>query len=72
MLLLEQIRTIDKTRLQDFLGKIDYFQLQQIDNALIDTFGMNIIGYLKSLGLGGYKDERQTQRIYSDYYYEKK
>lgn len=69
LVLLEQTRVIDKSRLQNYLGKLSDFQIQKIDNALIDTFEIDIIGYLKSLGLGGKIDERQKKELYSNYYY---
>ena len=46
MILLEQLRTIDKSRLISYLGKLKDNQLQKIDNALIKTLSINIIGYL--------------------------
>lgn len=68
-MLLEQTRVIDKSRLQNYLGRLNDFQIQKIDNALVDTFEIDIIGYLKSLGLGGKIDERQKKELYSNYYY---
>ena len=71
MLLLEQIRTIDKIRIKSYLGKLQSFQLQEIDNALIKTLSINIIGYLLSLGIGDYYDEKK-EKLYSDYYFKSK
>ena len=71
MVLLEQTRVIDKSRLQNYLGRLDDYKIQQLDNALIDTFNMNIIVYLRNLGLGGEKYERQKKILYSNYYYRK-
>lgn len=68
MILLEQLRTIDKSRLISYLGKLKDNQLQKIDNALIKTLSINIIGYLFSLGIGEY-NEKKNERIYSDYYF---
>lgn len=45
MILLEQIRTIDRTRLISYLGKLQNFQLQKIDNALLKMFSINLVGY---------------------------
>ena len=70
MILLEQLRTIDKSRLISYLGKLKDNQLQKIDNALIKTLSINIIGYLFSLGIGEY-NEKKNERIYSDYYFKK-
>ena len=67
-ILLEQLRTIDKSRLISYLGKLKDNQLQKIDNALIKTLSINIIGYLFSLGIGEY-NEKKNERIYSDYYF---
>ena len=52
MILLEQIRTIDKVRIKSYLGKLQSSQLQEIDNSLIKTLSINIIGYLLSLWIG--------------------
>ena len=68
MILLEQLRTIDKSRLISYLGKLKDNQLQEIDNALIKTLSINIVGYLFSLGIGEY-NENKKERIYSDYYF---
>ena len=38
--LLEQIRTIDKQRLLDYVGKLDIEIMQQIDDALALSFGL--------------------------------
>ena len=51
-----------------YLRKLKNNQLQKIDNALIKTLSINIIGYLFSLGIGEY-NEKKNERIYSDYYF---
>lgn len=71
MILLEQIRTIDRTRLKSYLGRLQNYQLQEIDNALMKTFSINIIGYLFSLGIGEYYDKK-NEELYSDYYFKEK
>lgn len=60
MIILEQIRTIDKSRLISYMGHLKKNQIQKIDNALINTFSINIIGYLLSKGIGGqYEKENE-------------
>ncbi len=71
MILLEQIRTIDKSRLISYMGRLQNYQLQKIDNALMKTFSINIIGYLFSLGIGEYYDKK-NKKLYSDYYFKGK
>lgn len=71
MILLEQIRTIDRSRLISYLGRLQNHQLQKIDNALMKIFSINIIGYLFSLGIGDYYDKK-NEKLYSDYYLKEK
>ena len=40
VVLLEQIRTIDKHRIQRYLGKIDQAEMQKIDSALLASLGL--------------------------------
>jgi len=40
VILLEQIRTIDKTRLKERMGKLDESAMQQVDEALAVSFGL--------------------------------
>lgn len=68
IILLEQLRTIDKTRLVAYKGKVDFNTLEKINNGLIESEDIDFILYLKSLGIGGKDEERK--RIYSDYYNE--
>jgi mRNA interferase MazF len=42
VVLLEQIRTIDKKRLKEKMGKIDSGLMNRIDNAIAVSFGLNI------------------------------
>lgn len=67
MILLEQIRTIDRCRLRSYLGKLSSSQLQEIDNALIKTLSINVIGYLSSLGIGDNYNEK-NEKLYCEYY----
>lgn len=46
IVLLEQIRTVDKKRLTDYLGKFDEEMLLKIDRAIVVSFG---IKYLEGL-----------------------
>lgn len=68
LILLEQIRTIDKSRLVSYKGKVDSSTLEKINNGLIESEDLDIITYLKSSGIGGKDEERK--RIYSNYYNE--
>ena len=40
MILLEQIRTIDKRRLREHMGHLDEQQMMQVDNAIAVSFGL--------------------------------
>lgn len=41
VILLEQIRTIDKTRLREKMGHIDDILMRQVDNAISISFGLD-------------------------------
>ena len=41
MILLEQIRTIDKTRLREKMGHIDDVLMQKVNNAITISFGLD-------------------------------
>ena len=41
IVLLEQIRTIDKRRLKDRMGAIDHESMDRVDNALSISFGLS-------------------------------
>ncbi len=41
IVLLEQIRTIDKRRLKDRMGSIDHDSMDRVDNALSISFGLS-------------------------------
>lgn len=41
VILLEQIRTIDKTRLREKMGHIDDVLMQRVNNAITISFGLN-------------------------------
>ncbi len=69
IILLEQIRTIDKSRLIAYKGKINENILNQINMGLIEAEEIDIISYLKSFGIGGNNETKK--RLYSDYYSEK-
>lgn len=43
VVLLEQIRTIDKKRLKDKMGHLDDDVMQQVNNAINVSFGLNVI-----------------------------
>lgn len=40
VVLLEQIRTIDKKRLKEKMGRLDENVMQQVDDALVVSFGL--------------------------------
>lgn len=40
VVLLEQIRTIDKKRLKEKMGCLDYYSMNQVDQALSVSFGL--------------------------------
>ena len=41
IVLLEQIRTIDKRRLKEHMGRLDEAQMQRVDNAIAVSFGLH-------------------------------
>ena len=41
IVLLEQVRTIDKRRLKDKMGSLDEASMSRVDNALSISFGLN-------------------------------
>ena len=41
VVLLEQIRTIDKRRLREHMGRLDEHQMQQVDTAIAVSFGLH-------------------------------
>lgn len=40
LVLLEQVRTIDRSRLRDYIGSLTNEQLAQVDNAVAVSFGL--------------------------------
>jgi len=43
VVLLEQLRTIDKTRLGDYLGKLDKATMAKVDHAIITSLGIKVM-----------------------------
>jgi mRNA interferase MazF len=41
VILLEQIRTIDKRRLREHMGRLDDSHMQMVDTAIVVSFGLN-------------------------------
>ena len=41
IILLEQIRTIDKRRLREHMGRLDEKQMAQVDDAIAVSFGLH-------------------------------
>lgn len=46
IILLEQIRALDKTRLSSYLCKLNNEQILQVDKAIINAFEIDIASYL--------------------------
>lgn len=46
LVLLEQVRTIDKSRLCDYIGTLDETSMEKVDRAIVESFG---IKYLEGL-----------------------
>ena len=67
LVLLEQIRVIDKRRIISYLGRLNLEQIHLIDNALVDTFDFDVINYLKNKGIGE-KYEEKKKKLYCNYY----
>jgi mRNA interferase MazF len=44
VILLEQIRTIDKRRLRERMGKLDEDMMNRVDDAIAVSFGLNAAG----------------------------
>ena len=42
LVLLEQVRTIDRSRLRDYIGTLTNRQLRQVDEALAVSFGLEL------------------------------
>lgn len=42
LVLLEQVRTIDRSRLRDYIGTLTDQQLRQVDEALAASFGLEL------------------------------
>ena len=40
VVLLEQIRTLDKKRLREYMGRLDEEQMQKVDGAIAVSFGL--------------------------------
>ncbi len=47
VVLLEQIRTIDKRRLKEKMGSLDFMSMQLVNEALFVSFGLNFEGNIK-------------------------
>ena len=57
MVLLEQIRTIDRTRLREYIGRLNVSTMHEIDHAIAVSFGLN--GILRRDGAYGDRGERR-------------
>ena len=43
LVLLEQVRTIDRSRLREYIGHLNDSQMQQVNEALAVSFGLNAL-----------------------------
>ena len=69
LILLEQIRVIDKSRIISYMGSLLDYQLDNVNRALVDVFDFDIISYLKTYGIGENYVQKK-KRLYSNYYSE--
>lgn len=46
IILLEQVRTIDKSRLQDYIGTLDDQAMAKVDRAIAESFGIKYLEVL--------------------------
>lgn len=67
LILLEQIRVIDKSRIISYIGSLLDYQLDKVNRALVDVFDFDIISYLKTYGIGENYVQKK-KRLYSNYY----
>ena len=66
MVLLEQIRTIDKSRLGRFVGEMDDRQMKRIDKAIL--ISVNMLRHLLKMNLITEDEYNRIVRISSEYY----
>ena len=69
LILLEQIRVIDKSRIISYMGSLLDYQLDKVNRALVDVFDFDVISYLKTYGIGENYVQKK-KRLYSNYYSE--
>ena len=46
LVLLEQVRTIDKSRLQGYIGTLDDQAMEKVDRAIVESFGIKYLEVL--------------------------
>ncbi len=46
LVLLEQVRTIDKSRLRDYIGTLDNASMEKVDRAIVESFGIKYLEVL--------------------------
>lgn len=62
--LLEQVRTIDRTRLREYIGKLNASTMQYVDHAIAVSFGLDgILGMGGSLSLADQPVEQQQKNL---------
>lgn len=49
IILLEQVRVIDKQRLDNYIGTLQQYQIDEVDKALITSFDIDVIRYLANI-----------------------
>ena len=67
MILLEQIKTIDKCRLISFIGRLNNNKVNQISNRLLEIFEIDLTDYFCHLEKRK-TNKFQEEKLYSEYY----
>ena len=67
MILLEQIKTIDKCRLISFIGRLNNNKVNQISNRLLEIFEIDLTDYFCHLKKRK-TNKFQEEKLYSEYY----
>ena len=59
IILLEQIRVLDKSRLSSYIWSLNEYQLGKVDDAIIASFDIDMLGYLDRCINGGNDNARK-------------
>ena len=62
VVLLEQIRTLDKRRLREHMGRLDEAQMQRVDNAIAVSFGLSYLTQKATPSILSQVDSKLTAR----------